>query len=110
VYLGAVYQSRSCDYHDFDYQLHCWRTATDLEVDFVLYGERGLLAFEVKRTSRVGVQDLRALAAFRRDYPMAKAWLVYGGTRAYHEEGIDVVPFDACVRRLPELLAGEPRR
>jgi predicted AAA+ superfamily ATPase len=92
------------DYRSLGYRLHYWRTAGGLEVDLVLYGERGLLAFEVKRAARVGPQDLRALAAFRDDYPMAKAWLVYTGTRAYREEGVDVLPLDVCLRELPALL------
>jgi predicted AAA+ superfamily ATPase len=80
------------------YGLHYWRTANQLEVDLVLYGERGIRAIEVKRSSRVRDDDLRGLRAFLDDYPMAQASLVYTGTRRYHEGPIDVVP-------LPELLA-----
>jgi predicted AAA+ superfamily ATPase len=93
------------DYGDLGYTLHYWRTAAGAEVDFIAYGERGLLAFEVKRAGRVGLADLRSLAAFRADYPMAKAWLVYGGNRRYREEGIEVIPMDLCLRELPGLMA-----
>jgi predicted AAA+ superfamily ATPase len=86
------------------YGLHCWRTTTKLEVDFVLYGERGLRAFEVKRTSRVRDEDLRGMRAFLADYPMAKGWLVYGGSRRYREGPIEVIPVEACLRELPRLL------
>jgi predicted AAA+ superfamily ATPase len=93
------------DYQDLGYTLHYWRTATHLEVDFVLYGERGLLAFEVKRASRVRLEDRRSLEGFIEEYPMAKVWLVYAGNRAYREGRIQVIPFEDCLRALPEILA-----
>ncbi len=88
-----------------DYQLYYFRTADGIEVDFVLYGERGLHAFEVKRASRLRSQDFHPLNAFLADYPMAKAWIVYTGTRKYREGQIQVLPMDVCLSSLPELLA-----
>ncbi|MBI4604404.1 MAG: ATP-binding protein [Planctomycetes bacterium] len=92
------------DYLRLGYSVHYWRTPTGLEVDFVLYGERGLKAIEVKRVPRLRSEDLKALATFVEDYPMAKPWLVYGGTRAYREGAIEVVPLEAFLRELPALL------
>jgi len=86
------------------YNLHFWRTAGGLEVDFVLYGERGLKAFEVTRSSRVRTEDFASLRVFLEDYPMAEAWLAYGGTRSYREGKVRVLPLDTCLRRLPDLL------
>lgn len=86
------------------YSLHYWRTGAGQEIDFVLYGERGLKAFEVKRASRVRDGDLRALQVFLADYPMARAWLVYGGSKAYREGQIDIIPLANCIRELPQLL------
>lgn len=94
------------DYRDLGYSLHYWRTATHLEVDFVLYGERGLLAFEIKRGSRVRGEDRRSLEAFIEEYPKARVWLLYTGSRAYNEGKIRVVPFEDGLRSLPEILAG----
>ena len=50
--------------HDVD--LFYWRTRAGTEVDFVVYGESGLQAFEVKNHGRVHSTDLRALRAFAR--------------------------------------------
>jgi hypothetical protein len=69
----------------------------------LLLDERGLLAFEVKRSSRVRAEDRRSLEAFLDDHGMARAWLVYTGTRAYREGRIEVVPF----RRLPGRASGD---
>jgi len=86
------------------YTIHYWRTAAGIEVDFVLYGARGLLAFEVKRSSRVTAETLRGLKAFRADYPMARAVLIYGGRRELNEGGIRVLPAEAAFRGLQDLL------
>ena len=86
------------------YQIHYWRTATGMEVDFVLYGSRGLLALEVKRTSRLTPDALRGLKSFRQEYPEARAILAYGGHRELNENGIRVMPHQRVLRELPELL------
>jgi predicted AAA+ superfamily ATPase len=93
-------------YADLGYTIHYWRTPAGHEVDMVLYGERGLLAFETKRTSKLRAEDLRGLHALLADYPMARARLVYGGTRRYHEGPIEVLPLQVCLEELPELLSG----
>ncbi len=86
------------------YGLHCWHTAGGEEVDIVLYGERGIRAIEVKRSSRIRADDLRGLRAFLDDYPMARAWLVYTGTRRYHEGAIEIVPLPTFLTELGDLL------
>jgi predicted AAA+ superfamily ATPase len=76
------------------------------EVDFVLYGERGLIAIEVKRASRYTERDLAALRLFKSDYPVARCILLYGGRHEYQEEGIRIVPLATALPRLGSLLAG----
>jgi uncharacterized protein len=92
------------DYLGLGYQIYYWRARTKQEVDFVLYGERGLKAFEVKRTSRVRSDDLAAMEMFLKDYPMAEAYLVYGGVRTYQEGKIKILPVGDCIKNLGELL------
>lgn len=75
---------------------------TILEVDFVLYGERGLHAFEVKRAARLRGGDYDGLRAFVADYPMATCTLAYSGTKRFTEGAIEVVPIDALLTELPE--------
>lgn len=93
------------DYHELGYDLSYWRTHGGVEVDFVLYGERGMWAIEVKRAARVGDADLAGLAAFRADYPMAHALLLYTGTREYHDRGVHILPAEAALPRLAKLLS-----
>jgi uncharacterized protein len=92
------------DYRDLGYRLHYWRTAAGDEVDFVLYGERGLRAFEVKMAQNVRPDDLRGLLRFRADFPQAKAYLLYLGNRRWHDSGVEVLPFVECVAQLDHWL------
>lgn len=92
------------DYGSLGYKLHYWRTTGGDEVDFVLYGERGLRAFEVKSSSRLREQDFRGLHRLLEDYPSARCHLIYLGTRRWHERGIEVLPLAQALPRLASLL------
>ncbi|KAF0243995.1 MAG: hypothetical protein FD180_2884 [Planctomycetota bacterium] len=86
------------DYGNLGWDLHYWRTPEGQEVDFVVHGHRGLRAFEVKASDRVRSGDLDALRLFLRDYPKAKANFLYLGDRRWHDAGIEVMPFEECIR------------
>ena len=73
-------------------------------MDFVLYGEPGLWAIEVKRSSRIRREDLRGLARFRQDYPSARTLLLHPGPRRWHESGVDIVPLSEALRDLDGTL------
>jgi predicted AAA+ superfamily ATPase len=88
----------------YDYALHYWRTQGGMEVDFILYGSRGIVAFEVKRKRRLNGHDLRGLRAFLADYPMAKAYLLYGGEQTAYFDNITALPVADAIRSLGDLL------
>ncbi len=90
---------------DLGYKIFYWRTSNGKEVDFVLYGPKGLLSFEIKRTSRITSTMLGGLKSFLADYPMAKAHFVYGGNRRMYEGKIEVVPVLEILKNLRTLLA-----
>lgn len=92
------------EYKTWNYNLHYWRTRDQREVDFVLYGERGLFALEVKRASKLRTDDLSPMMTFLQDYPMARARIAYGGARRYREGVIEVVPYEECLRTLGDWL------
>lgn len=60
-------------------ELFYWRTKSGSEVDFVLYGQDVFVAIEVKRSRNIHHTDLRALRAFKDDYPEATVCLLYMG-------------------------------
>lgn len=80
-------------YFKLGYELYYWRTKQRQEVDFILYGERGIIALEVKRRNRISKSDLKGLKLFLQDYPMAKGYLLYGGDKKRYIDGITLVPF-----------------
>ena len=90
---------------DFGYKIFYWRTSNGREVDFVLYGPKGLLAFEIKRTSRMTSAMLGGLKSFLADYPMAKAYFVYTGNRRMYDGKIEIVPVLEILKNLKALLA-----
>jgi predicted AAA+ superfamily ATPase len=97
------------DYLGLRYELFFWRTGTGAEVDFVLYGERGIVAIEVKRSRRLSKGDLAGLTLFKSDYPSARCLLFFGGDRREYRDGIDIVPVTEALPSLRSLLS-EPGR
>jgi predicted AAA+ superfamily ATPase len=88
-----------CDYSAGRHQLHYWQTRSRVEVDFVVYGESGLYAVEVKNAKRIGPEDLRALRSFAEDYPRSERYLLYRGTERMKRDGVLCLPCE-------EFLAG----
>ncbi len=76
-----------------------WRTRSGSEVDFVLYGESGLYALEVKNSATLHPGDLTGLRSFAQDYPEATPILLYRGRRVL-ERDILCLPCDAFLRAL----------
>jgi len=91
-------------YLDLEYEIYFWRTTTGLEVDFVLYGPKGLIGIEVKRSKKIETDDLKGLKAFQSDYPMAKLYILYGGEKTLHFDGITAMPFEKALKSLQLLL------
>jgi predicted AAA+ superfamily ATPase len=87
-------------YTSGQHQLHFWRTAYGAEVDFIVYGEGGLCAIEVKNTARVRPSDLRSLKAFTADYPDATPVLLYRGEDRLRIKDIWCVPVEDFLQRL----------
>jgi predicted AAA+ superfamily ATPase len=74
--------------------LFYWATPGGLEVDFVIYGDAGFWAIEVKNTNRVRPEDLPALRAIKQDYPEVETRLLYRGSERLLIDSILCVPVD----------------
>jgi predicted AAA+ superfamily ATPase len=81
-------------YRNNRFQIHYWRSRGGTEVDFVLYGEDGIYAFEVKNTDRIRNPDLRPLAEFRSDYPDSITVFLYRGTERLLKNNTLCLPCD----------------
>lgn len=92
------------DYSDHDYKIYYWRTGHGLEVDFIIYGSSGLKAFEIKRRDKISNKMLSGLKAFKKDYPEAELYFIYGGKREMSIGDISVLPMDHTLKNLSKIL------
>lgn len=92
------------DYFDLAYSVSYWRTRDQKEVDFVLYGNNGFMAFEIKRKVRLDSKDFKGLKAFSEEYPEAKLYLAYGGQESYFEGDIQVIPYQDLLKNLASIM------
>lgn len=98
--LVAQHLKAWIDYQPDSYTFAYWRTKTNLEVDFVIYGPLGLWAIEVKNNRRYSPKDFHGLKAFCKDYPEAKGILLYRGKERAKVEGIWCLPCDDFLRAI----------
>ena len=88
------------DYTTSKHQLFFWRTKAGLEVDFVVFGELGLWAIEVKNSQHIHPGDLRALNHFKEDYPESQTLLIYRGEEKQLIDHILCMPVDEFLRSM----------
>jgi len=93
------------DYFDLGYKIYFWRTSSGAEVDFVIYGPRGLHAFEIKRSAHISNKMLKGLKAFKEDYPEAQLHILYLGKHKEYIGDISIIPFEDALRDLPQLIS-----
>ncbi|OGT51289.1 MAG: ATPase [Gammaproteobacteria bacterium RIFCSPHIGHO2_12_FULL_42_13] len=79
-----------------------WKTEHGVEVDFVLYGEKQLIAVEIKHNRTIHQKMLTGLKHFKEDYPMAKCFVLYLGNHSLYLSDITVLPFTEGLKRLME--------
>jgi predicted AAA+ superfamily ATPase len=87
-------------YRNVPTELSYWRTKSGSEVDFVVYGDDVFVAIEVKRSRNVHHTDLRALKAFKEDYPEAQVCLLYMGQEEIKMGDVLCLPCDTFLKKL----------
>ena len=87
-------------YRSVPAELSYWRTKSGSEVDFVVYGEDVFVALEVKRSRNVHHTDLRALKAFKEDYPEAQVCLLYMGQEEIKISDVLCLPCETFLKNL----------
>jgi len=90
--LVAQHLRAWCDYSAGNHQLYYWQTRSQVEVDFVVYGDTTFSAIEVKNSAQIRPEDLRALKSFAEDYPQSRRFLIYRGRDRLLREGILCLP------------------
>ncbi|MCH9634774.1 MAG: hypothetical protein S4CHLAM7_15360 [Chlamydiae bacterium] len=89
-----------CDYNKNKYEISYWRTKAGLEVDFIIYGEEGFWAIEVKNGTKISPRDLKGLKNFSTDYPECKTLLLYRGSSELIDQNIRCMPCEKFLKDL----------
>lgn len=88
------------DYSNKEGKLFYWRARTGLEVDFIIYGQIGFYAIEVKSSSAIRPEDLQGLKTFSKDYPESIPILLYAGKTRIMSDNILCLPIDKFLLKL----------
>lgn len=88
------------DYSKQEGVLFFWRTKSGLEVDFIIYGEIGFYAIEVKNSARIKPEDLRGLIEFQKDYPDCQCFLLYQGKEKLKKGDVLCLPIKDFLLKL----------
>lgn len=80
--------------------LYFWRNRYQHEVDFILYGETGLFAIEVKYSNEIRKEDLKGIESFLQEYPTAITILLYMGKEVLKKGNVWVIPIEKFLMKL----------
>lgn len=91
---GLIFQNLKAwnEYQNNPFELFFWRSRGGVEIDFVLYGESGIFAFEVKNASKIRSNDLNPLKEFKKDYPVSQVILLYRGIERLKRNDVLCIP------------------
>jgi predicted AAA+ superfamily ATPase len=91
-------------YLNLNYKIYYWRTINQTEVDFILYGPKGIIAIEVKSNSKYSPKYIKGLNLFSKDYPEAKKYFIYTGKEKRYINNVKVVPIEEFLLNLDKYL------
>ena len=90
-------------YHAPSTELSYWRLASGIEVDFIVGPMT--IAIEAKASARITSGHLDGLRHLHADHPRARRVVVcLEPKRRVTSDGIEILPVNAFIRMLPELL------
>lgn len=84
--------------------IYLGRTSDGTEVDFVLYGESGFIAIDVKRKRNIINKALRGLKAFNKDYPSARRYVFCGVSEKRFIDKIEIWPIQDALQNIDQIL------
>jgi predicted AAA+ superfamily ATPase len=92
------------EYLNRKYDFFCWKAQKSLDVDIVMYGPNGLIAIEVKRSNRIRGGELDGLKLFKKDYPVAKTYFVWGSDEEREIDDIKLIPLKMFLINLDKYI------
>ena len=95
IYL-EIYAHSS--YRDLNYPISYWRTASQIEIDFVLGDHE--VAIEVKATENANARHLKGLKSFAEEYPVRKLILITNDPFPRLIDNILILPWNVFLQKL----------
>lgn len=86
------------NYSDLNYPISYWRTASNIEVDFILGDHE--VAIEVKSTNQTNYRHLKGLKSFAEEYDVKKLILVSNDPHPRKIDNVLVLPWKEFLDRL----------
>ncbi len=92
-------------YHSTFAELHYWRLASGIEVDFIV-GDMAV-AIEAKASSRITADHMKGLRHLAQEHPRARRLVVcLERKRRRTEDGIEILPYRAFIDELSAIFGG----
>lgn len=85
-------------YSDLNYPIYYWRTASQIEIDFVLGDHEA--AIEIKATENANVRHLKGLKSFSEEYQVKKLILITNDPFPRLIDNIQILPWNVFLERL----------
>lgn len=95
IYLELYAHSK---YSDLNYTISYWRTASQIEVDFILGDHQ--IAIEVKSTEMVTTRHIKGLKSFAEEYQVQKLIIISNDPYQRQIENITVLPWKIFLDQL----------
>ncbi len=95
IYLELYAHSK---YSDINYLISYWRTASQIEVDFILGDHE--VAIEVKSTNMVTLRHIKGLKSFAEEYPVKKLIVVSNDPYPRQIENVMILPWNLFLDKL----------
>lgn len=93
------------EYLQLNYNIYYWKTASWIEVDFILYWDKWIKAIEIKRKSKIWSDDLKWLKTFLWDYKEATWYLLYWWDKVlYEKDNIQIIPIEYFLKNIRNYL------
>jgi predicted AAA+ superfamily ATPase len=92
------------EYLNWKYDLSYWHTDRGQEVDFILYGKRGLHAIECKCSATISATDLQSLILFKQDFKPAQLKMIYAGDEEMIINDVHIIPISKFLLSMDKYL------
>ncbi len=92
------------DYLNLGYDISYWHTDKGLEVDFILYGKRGLFGIECICSKKIKSSDLKSLKQFKEDFRPTKLFLIYAGEDELLMEDVRIIPAELFLKNISSYI------